>query len=59
MSQDLCYHRNPCRVRLPAPGHAGLYKQADVNIFDEATSALDNETEQAVMEALSKASVMI
>ncbi len=41
-----------CRIRLPAPGHAGLYKQADVIIFDEATSALDNETEQAVMEAI-------
>ncbi len=30
-----------------------LYKQAKVIILDEATSALDNETEQAVMDAIS------
>jgi ATP-binding cassette, subfamily B, bacterial PglK len=29
-----------------------LYKEANVLIFDEATSALDNETEQAVMDAI-------
>lgn len=29
-----------------------LYKKANVLIFDEATSALDNETEQAVMDAV-------
>jgi len=29
-----------------------LYKDSDVLIFDEATSALDNETEQAVMDAI-------
>lgn len=29
-----------------------LYKNASVIIFDEATSALDNQTEQAVMEAI-------
>lgn len=31
-----------------------LYKQANVIIFDEATSALDNDTEAAVMDAISK-----
>lgn len=30
-----------------------LYKRADVVVFDEATSALDNDTERAVMEAVS------
>lgn len=29
-----------------------LYKQAEVLVFDEATSALDNETERAVMQAI-------
>jgi len=29
-----------------------LYKKANVLVFDEATSALDNETEQAVMDAI-------
>ncbi|HET7775507.1 MAG TPA: ATP-binding cassette domain-containing protein, partial [Azospira sp.] len=33
-----------------------LYKQANVIVFDEATSALDNETEKAVMEAISSLS---
>ena len=33
-----------------------LYLQADVIIFDEATSALDNETEEAVMQAISELS---
>lgn len=31
-----------------------FYKNVDVIIFDEATSALDNETEKAVMHALTK-----
>lgn len=31
-----------------------LYKQAKIIIFDEATSALDNETEAAVMHAISE-----
>jgi ATP-binding cassette, subfamily B, bacterial PglK len=31
-----------------------LYKRASVMIFDEATSALDNETETAVMQAVSE-----
>lgn len=33
-----------------------LYKEVDVIVFDEATSALDNETERAVMEAISSLS---
>jgi ATP-binding cassette subfamily B protein len=33
-----------------------LYKRADVIIFDEATSALDDETEEAVMQAISELS---
>lgn len=31
-----------------------LYRRANVIIFDEATSALDNETEEAVMQAISE-----
>ena len=30
-----------------------LYRNADVIVFDEATSALDNETEKAIMKAIS------
>ena len=33
-----------------------LYTEVDVIVFDEATSALDNETERAVMEAISSLS---
>lgn len=36
-----------------------LYKQADVILLDEATSALDNETESAVMDALSNIGIDI
>ena len=33
-----------------------LYKKSNVIIFDEATSALDNNTEESVMDAISKLS---
>jgi len=33
-----------------------LYRRANVIVFDEATSALDNETEEAVMKAISELS---
>ncbi len=33
-----------------------LYRRASVIVFDEATSALDNETEEAVMQAISELS---
>ena len=31
-----------------------LYRNPEILVFDEATSALDNETEEAIMESISK-----